>query len=408
MKSRFALMLLVALAAILPAGLALPRVAAQDAPQANLTDGCAETYNSAVDYFPDKVTVENAVGFTVDYFNNYKLVTVPQPWVGAEAAFQYVLLQCGTPAPEDAALADVPVIEVPIQSIATLSTTYLPFLDMLGLVDTIVAHDEFDFVYNEHVRARIDAGDMVEIGSGPTVNVEQLLDLQPDVIMAFGIGSADYDTYPVLLEAGMPVVLNADFMENLPLGRAEWLKFIALFYNREADATTLYDTLAGEYQDLADLAATAETRPTVFTNSAYEGTWYMAGGDSYTAHLLADAGADYVYKDDESATSLYLSFETVLNDAADADFWLNANGFWFSPEDALASDERYAQFAAYQNQQVYLNNLRMNAFGGIDYYESGVAQPQVILSDMIAIFHPELLPDHEFTYLRPLFPPSGE
>lgn len=406
MKSRFALVMLLALAALLPAGLTLPRVAAQGAPEANLTGSCVETYDPAVDYFPEKITVENAAGFTVDYFNNYKVVTVPQPWVGAEQAFQYVLLQCGTPAPEDPALADLPVIEVPITSIATLSTTYLPFLDLLGLVDTIVAHDEFDFVYNEHVRARIDAGDIAEIGSGPTVNIEVLLDLQPDVIMAFGIGSADYDTYPVLLDAGLPVVLNADFMENLPLGRAEWLKFLALFYNREADATALYDTLAGEYQDLAELAATAETRPTVFTDSAYEGTWYMAGGDSYTAHLLADAGADYIYKDDTSTASLYLSFETVLNDAADADFWVNANGFWFSPEDALAADERYAEFAPYQNQQVYLNNLRMNDFGGIDYYETGVAEPQVILSDMIAIFHPELLPDHEFTYLRPLFPPG--
>jgi iron complex transport system substrate-binding protein len=165
-------------------------------------------------------------------------------------------------------------------------------------------------------------------------------------------------------------------MENLPLGRAEWIKFIALFFNREADATAIFDGIVDEYTALTELAAGAETRPTVFTDSAYEGTWYMAGGDSYTAHLLADAGADYIYKDDESTASLYLDFETVLDDAAGADFWVNANGFWFSPEDALASDERYAEFAAFQNQQVYLNNQRMNAFGGIDYYESGVASPR--------------------------------
>jgi iron complex transport system substrate-binding protein len=386
---------------------ALP-VAGQGAPEANLADACVETYDPEVNYFPEQATVEYASGFTVEYFNNYKVVTVPTAWVGAEEAFQYVLVQCGTPAPQDEALAGLPVIEVPIQTIATMSTTYLPFLDQLGLVDAIVAHDEFDYINTESVRARIDAGAMVEIGSGPTVNVEVLLDLEPGVIMTYGIGSADYDSYPTLTQAGLPVVLNADFMENLPLGRAEWIKFIALFFNRKADATAIFDGIVDDYTALAEQAAGAETRPTVFTDSAYEGTWYMPGGDSYAAHLLADAGADYIYKDDESTASLYLDFETVLDDAAGADFWVNANGFWFSPEDALASDERYAEFAAFQNQQVYLNNQRMNAFGGIDYYESGVAQPQVILADLIAIFHPELLPDHAFYYYQPLFPASAE
>jgi iron complex transport system substrate-binding protein len=384
---------------------ALPALAQEgtDAPTENFTADCPADYDETVNYFPEQVTVDYANAFTVEYFNNYKVVTVPQPWAGAETPVSYVLVQCGTPAPEDEALADLPVIEVPVQSFVSMSTTYLPFLDQLDQVETLVAVDEFDYINTPSVRERIDAEEVAEIGSGPSVNIEILLDLDPDVIMTSSTGSADYDSYPVLQEAGLPVVLNADYTENDPLGRAEWIKFIALFYNQEADAAAIFDTVGTEYNDLVALAASVEAQPTVFVDSSYEGTWYMAGGASYTAQLLADAGAAYVYADDESTASLYLDFESVLDAAAEADFWVNANGFWFAPEDALASDERYAEFAAFQNENIYLNNKVMNAFGGIDYYESGIAQPEVILADLIAIFHPELLPDHELYYYQPLF-----
>lgn len=175
-----------------------------------------------------------------------------------------------------------------------------------------------------------------------------------------------------------------------------------MFFNLEAEGETLFDDIAAQYNELTAMTADLEERPTVFTNTPYDGTWYMPGGNSFVAKLLADAGADYLWSDDESTGSLYLDFETVFERAADADFWVNAGGFWFSLDDALAEDERFEQFAAFQNGNVWSNNLALNEFGGNDYWEGGVANPQLVLADLIAIFHPDLLPDHQFVYYQQL------
>lgn len=368
------------------------------APTTNLTDGCVDVYDPAVDYFPEKVSVEYA-SFEVEYFNNYKLVTVNDPWLGADQRFQYLLVQCGTPTPEG--YADVPVIEVPVDSIVSFSTTYLPQLESLGLVDRLVGIDSALWTTTEAVRARISAGDVVEVGSGSTVNVEAILDLEPGLIMAYSIGMPEYDTHPVLEEAGLPVVLNGDFVEQDPLGRSEWIKFLALFFNEDGAAQAHFTQIAQEYNEVAALAANVEEQPTVLLSSVYNGTWWMAGGESYMARLLADAGADYLWADAGSVGSEPVDFETVLDEAAEADYWVNPdNSFWFTPEDVLASDERYAEFAALQAGNLYNNNAIVNENGGNAFYESGAANPQIILKDLVKIFHPDLLPEHGLVYYR--------
>ncbi len=378
----------------------LPALTVQaQGPETNITEGCVDNYDPAVDYFPEHISIDYAENLTVEYFNNYKVVTVLAPWAGADPV-QYVLVQCGTPAP--AGLDAAAVINVPAGTIVTMSTTYLPFLESLGLLDYLVGHDVFDYVSTEAVRAKIDAGELVEVGEGAGVNVELVLDLDPSLIMTSSAGSLDFDAHPVLEEAGLPVVLTGDYLENSPLGRAEWIKFIALFYNREAAAETIFSDIATQYNDLAALAASVQDKPTVFVNSPWQGTWYMAGGKGFIAHLLADAGADYLWADDDNTGSLFLDFEAVFDRAADADYWVNANGYWSSLDDALAADERFAEFAAFQNGTVWTYNKRVNAFGGNDFFEGGVANPQLVLADLIAIFHPDLLPDHEFVYYQQL------
>jgi len=373
-------------------------VAAQE-PQTNLTAGCVESYDPAADYFPQKATVEYADNFSVEYFAHYKVVSINETWPGSEPV-RYVLVQCGTPAPEGVD-ADT-VIEVPAASLVTMATTYLPFVVDLGLLDHLVGHDEFDYVTSPEVRARIEAGQMTEVGEGMGVSVETVLDLEPSLILTSGSGLAEYDAHPVLIAAGLPVVLTGDLMERTPLGRAEWVKFVALFYNAEEQADEVFDNIVEDYQALASRAAAVEERPTVFVDAPWQGTWYMAGGGSYTARLLADAGADYLWADDESSGSLTLSFEAVLERAADADFWVNAGGYWLSKADMLNTDERFAEFAAVQNDTVWSNNLYLNDFGGNYYYEGGIAHPDWILADLVAIFHPELLPDHEMMFYRQL------
>jgi iron complex transport system substrate-binding protein len=221
--------------------------------------------------------------------------------------------------------------------------------------------------------------------------------------MASGSGVPEYDAHPVLIEAGVPVAINAEWVENAPLGRAEWLMFTAAFFNAEAAANEVFADVVSTYEAMTTLAADVPEaeRPTVFAGTPWEDTWYMPGGASYVAQFLADAGANYLWADDDSTGSLYLDFETVLATAQDGDYWVNAGSFT-SLDEMLAADERYAQFAAFENDRVYNNNAIINANGGNDYWESGVMRPDLILADLVAIFHPDLLPDHEFVYYQHL------
>ena len=402
----FTLMLTLLSACIAPSGapVATPAAVAESqavvgAPATNLTEGCVDAFDPNVDYFPEKISLTHTTGFSVEYHNSYKVITVATPWPGAGEAQQYVLVQCGAPEPTGFDAAQI--IEVPVQQIATMSTSYLPFLDMYGLLDRLVAVDDVTYVNNPAVLAMAEAGTLVQIGYGAGVNVEQILDLAPDLVMTYGSGSPEYDAHPVLLNAGLKVAVNAEWLETSPLGRAEWGKFIALFFNKEATAESTFADTVARYEDLKAKAAAAAEKPTVLTDSEYQGSWYVAGGRSFTAQLLADAGAAYLWADDESAGSIPVAFEAVFDKAAAADFWLNV-GFVNSLEEMKAADERYTDFAAFQKGNVWNNNKRQNANGGNDYYESAVAQPDAVLADLIAIFHPELMPEYEMVYFQRL------
>lgn len=370
-------------------------------PEHNLTDSCVieGEFNASVDYFPEKATLTHTDGFSVEYFNNYKVVTVKTPYPGAAESIQYVLVQCGTPAPEG--FLDEQIINIPVQTVVTMSTSYLPFLDELGLLDRLVGLDDATYVSNPAVLKMAEEGKLVMIGYGSGVNVEQALELSPELILTYGSGAPDYDAHPVLIEAGLKTVVNAEWLETTPLGRTEWGKFIAVFFNKEADAQALFAKTVERYSEYAAVVASATERPTVFTASDYQGIWSMPGGNSFAAAFFKDAGADYLWADDTSTGSLPLAFEAVFEKAQGAEYWVNV-GYFFTLDDLLAADARYADFNAYQSGNIWNNDARISPNGGNDYYESAVAHPELVLADLIKIFHPELLPDHELVYYRQL------
>jgi iron complex transport system substrate-binding protein len=375
---------------------------AQDAPITNPDTCLAEgAYDPDVDYFPQKVTLEYTTGFNIEYFNSYKVVTVTTPWNNADAddAVQYLLVQCGAPIPTGYDTAQV--VSIPVTSAVSMSTTYLPYFDLYGVLDALVGVDMASLATNNAVLAKAAAGELVEIAPNFSLDIETALELNPQLIFTYGFGF-DTDGYRQLQDAGLSVALIGEFAETNPLARAEWGKFISLFFNVEGVAQAEFDAVAQDYLTLAELTGNVEMRPTVFLNSPFDGTWYMAGGRGYMAQFLADAGADYLWADDEGTATLFLDFEAVFDRAQDADFWLNGNQFWMSVADMLTEDPRYADFAAVSNGNVWINNLAVNEAFANDFYESGVAFPNLILADLIAIFHPDLLPNHEFVYYRHL------
>ena len=356
----------------------------------------------ALDLFPDKAQVVYAQGFSIDYYDTYKVVTVTQPWQGASEGFTYVLVMRGSQVP--GVFEGAQVIEIPVRSIVTMSTTYFPHLEMLGVLESLVAVDDATYVFNERVQQRASAGEIAVVGGGAgggAVNVEMLLELAPELIMTSASGVPEYDAHPALIEAGLPVVINADYLESSPLGRAEWGKFIAAFYNLEDEANRQFEEVASSYLALKEQVSALSARPTVFTNTDFQGSWYVPGGESYAAILLRDAGADYLWADTPGTGANPLAFEEVFDEAKEANFWLNV-GFAGDLASLLMMDERYADFDAYAEGRVYNYNKRVNANGGMDYFESGTARPDLVLADLVAIFHPGLLPEHDFYYYQQL------
>ncbi len=346
-----------------------------------------------------RMPIRYARGFEVEYRGSSKLVTVFKPWRGAEVDFRYLLIPRGS-SPPKLNERGIQIIEVPVRSIVTMSTTYLAYLDMLDLLDRLVGHDNFAYVNNPKVRRLASEKKIRAVGEGSAVNLEVLIDLQPDLIMTSSLGG-EWDVHSKLTEAGFKVVLNGEYMETTPLGRSEWIKFIALFFDRENQAEEIFQNISQRYESLRERAGAMKHKPTVFTDAPYQGNWWIPGGGSYMAQFIEDAGARYIWSDDPSAGSRLLDFEAIYEAAHTADFWINP-GTWRSLREGLATDERFVEFAAFRQGKVFNNNLRANPHGGNDYWESGVAKPYEILADLIKIFHPELLPEHELKYYRQL------
>ena len=359
---------------------------------------CLESFDPTVDYFPDKAQIDYAKGFQVEYRQHYKVVTVREPWREATDIFQYVLVQCGAPVPEGFDRAQV--IEVPAQTAIALSTTQLPHFTKLGILDRAIGINRIDSVNTPEVRQKFDRGALIEVGSGSTLNVEAVLAARPDLVLTFGTGNTATDSHPKLLELGIPVAIVAEYMESSPLGRAEWLKFTALFFNREAKAEEVFAAIARRYEAAAQRARSVADRPTVFAGFGYRGTWHVPGGKSYVAQFLHDAGADYLWAESDATGSIPLDFEAVFDRAVNADFWLNGSQGWKTREDAIVEDDRYGRFQALQAGRLFNNDARLNPSGGNDYWESGTVNPDVVLADLIQIFHPELAPDRELVYYR--------
>lgn len=292
-------------------------------------------------------------------------------------------------------------IQLPVRRMICLSSTHLGFLAEIDSLDGVVGVMSRSTVASQQVLDAIDAGTMREVGEGPQFDVETALALRPDLVVIFGVSESDLETYRALERAGIPVLVCADYTESTPLGRAEWVKLFGLLTGKLKVAEARFGEIRDAYEELAKESRIAEPKPTVLLNAAFQGVWYVPGGDSYMAHFLADAGTRYLWADDRDERVKHLSFEAVLAKARDADYWLNV-GFWRSLAEGKANDERYALFRPFQAGEVYNHFRDRGGATGSDFYERGAVRPDLVLADLVKIFHPTLVPDHSFIWYEKL------
>jgi iron complex transport system substrate-binding protein len=273
--------------------------------------------------------------------------------------------------------------------------------DFAGAADVITGLAESKYVTSPVVRKNMAARKVIEVGNGSAMNHELIISMKPDLLMTMGSPDAPFNRYQPLTGAGIPVMMNAEWLETDPLGRSEWVKLMAALLNKEEMVNRKFDALVKEYNQMKALAAAVKQKPEVVIGMPFKGTWFVPDGDSYLTQFLKDAGARYHWSDVISKGSLAFNFETVAPIALKADFWLNM-GNAQSKEEIAAIDQRYTQFNSYKKGTLYNSNKRINDIGANDYWESGAVNPHLILADLITIFHPELLPGHQLFYYKQL------
>lgn len=339
-----------------------------------------------------------AEGFRVTVVEESKLVEVLYPFQGATEGYKYLLVPRDKRIPKHD--ASTRVIRIPVRSIVCTSTTHIPLLDYLGEANKLVGFPTPDYISSEPMRKRIDAGGVTDLGVDKGLNVERLAMLDPDMVMGYTM-SSDYGQFKKIEDLEIPVVLNAEYLEKHPLGRAEWIKFMALFFNKEERADSVFSVIEKNYLETKALADSANSEPTVLSGVVYGDAWFMPGGKNYAAKLLDDAGCRYLWANDDSHGFLQIAFESVFKKASEADLWIGVSNY-NSLEEMRNSDSRYSKFRAFEERRVYTYNARKGDRGGSEFLELGYLRPDIILQDLVRIAHPELLPEHDLYFHKQL------
>lgn len=342
--------------------------------------------------------VKYAKGFSVQYFDDYKLLTVKDPWQGAnKVQYQYALIHDAEKNP--GLPSNVKKINIPLNKIICLSTSHIAFLDIINETGTIAAVSGTKYVNNNAVRQRIEDGKVVDVGFDNSLNYELIAGLNPDLVITYGVGSEVTGYNQKLNDLGIETVIIPEYLENHPLGKLEWIKFIAAFFDKEDTAQNYFNHIENEYNQLLNQISGVDKKPTVLFGLPWKDVWYVPGGKSFLAKLVSDAGGNYIWKKNNSRESIPLNIENVFVKAKDTDIWLNT-GTIYHKKEIVNIDERFKDFIPFKTSKIYNNNLQENLSGGNNYWEQGTVEPHIILKDLIKIFHPELLPDHSLVYYR--------
>jgi iron complex transport system substrate-binding protein len=345
---------------------------------------------------PDSLRTEYARGFKVFYYADYKEVIIENAWKSGNVYARYFLVKNKNIKVPD----ETKKIVIPLKTVVAAAVTHFEFLELLNEIQSVTGVCSPELIYNAELRQNYANGKITNLGDAFQINVEKTLVLQPDAVIMSGYNQND--TYSKrVLQAGIPVIFNNEWMESSLLARAEWLKFMAVFFDKEKQADSIFATIAEKYNHIKTLANNLKHKPKVMTGNDFRGTWYVPSGENFMGKLLTDAGANYVFATDTTTSgSIPLNYETALKNFADADIWLNCNFNTIS--ELVKADKKNLLFKPTKNGEVYNTNKRKLSSGANDFWESAIARPDLLLSDFISVLHPEILPDYERVYLEKL------
>ena len=336
-----------------------------------------------------------ARGFQIEKRENITKLIVFNPWENAKHIFlEYYLLNKNSMVPDS--VAGENIIRIPVNRVICLSTTHLAFLSALDEIDAVAGVSGIKYVSDSELKMRMEKDEIFDVGYGQNLNYELVVGMRPDLVLVYGVDSDVTGILKKMNELGIPAVVMAEYLEEFPLGKTEWIKFVATFFQKEKRAEEYFRQTEREYNRLKKLVAVKKDKPRVLVGSPYRDAWWVPGGRSYLARLIADAGGNYLGNGNNSHESYVISFEHALAWGSEADIWINM-GNMGSKKEIIASDQRFESFKVFNQGKIYNNIKRLDSDGGNDFWESGTVNPHLILQDLIHIFYPGLI-DIELTY----------
>jgi iron complex transport system substrate-binding protein len=302
-------------------------------------------------------------------------------------------------------LPDFPVngkIVAGSQKIILTATPQVAHLDYLNAEENLMAFPDLDLITSEKVRKRINNNQVIDLGKGPAWDLEKIIDLQPDWVMVSGFGETSHMENQ-LKSANIPVLINKEYQEKHPLGRAEWIKITGILLGKMEETEVIYAEIADNYQKAHKRVRQIppQNKPTVLSGSMYKDIWYAPAKDSWAAKIIEDAGGQYLFDQMEGTGSLTLNFEFVLDQASQAAYWIGAADH-ISLGSMVDQNPKYSDFEAYKKKKVFTYTLGRGESGGYRYFEEGYLRPDLVLLDMIKILHPEKADKHQFRYFQKL------
>lgn len=342
--------------------------------------------------------IKYAQSFNIKNHSDYKELEVTSSYPNCKDTLKYILIKNGQPIPSHD--NNSIVIKIPIETVVVMSTTNIPSLEYLNVEDRLIGFPNTNYISSKKTRQRIEDGKIRDLNSNLEINMELLLDLNPALVIGFSVNGND-KVLDKIKKFGIPVVLDGAWTEQHPLGRAEWIKFIAAFFDKDEEANLLFNKIEIDYLEAKALAKQTKNIPTVISGSLFKDIWNIPGGRSFVAKYLKDANTDYLWKNDQSTGSLKLNFENVLEKGQNADLWIGAGSFKNKME-MLSKHKGYSYFEAFKNNKIYTYTNKIGSKGGLIYYELGSLRPDLILKDIIKITHPELLKSYESFFFKNL------
>lgn len=360
-----------------------------------ITAACSGRTSSDAGFDTPVYTPQYATGFDITSADGMQssLISVTNPWQGADSVVSSLLIvRNGETAPDG---FTGQILNGNASRIVAMSSTHTAMLHALQADSLVVGVSGLNFISNPFIRANRDR--IGDVGYDGNINYELLLSLNPDIVLIYGVNGASA-MESKLAELNIPYMYVGDYLEESPLGKAEWLVAIAELTGLRTEGEKEFGRISrayGELRQLVDSAAT--TAPTVMLNTPYGDTWFLPSTSSYMSRLIADAGGEYIYKSNTGNSSQPIDMEEAYRLTSEADIWLNT-GAANTLDELRTACPKFTDTGCFRNGQVYNNTLRTNAAGGNDFYESSAVRPDVLLRDLVRIFHPELITGDLYYY----------